>query len=372
MVGAAQGAVIEDRDAFFMRKALGLAERGRGRTSPNPMVGAVIVDAEGVLVGRGAHEYAGGPHAEVHALREAGGRARRATLYCTLEPCTHVGRTGPCAPLVADAGISRVVVAVKDPNPVAGGGTAYLRSRGLEVAAGVLAGEAAHLNRPFFTRVRYGRPFVTMKVAVSLDGKVAAGAGVRTPLTGAAAQRLVHRERAEVDAIAAGSGTVLVDDPLLSPRVAYRSRPLVRVIYDSRLRMGPSARLFSTLELGPVIIMTTPQAIETMPERAGALRAAGATLEALTGGARLHESLQVLGARGVSSLVVEGGPELHQAFWDADLVDRVQMYVAPCTIGEGGVPWLQDPVMSAPRILSRRAVPVGEDVLLEGYVHRPD
>jgi diaminohydroxyphosphoribosylaminopyrimidine deaminase/5-amino-6-(5-phosphoribosylamino)uracil reductase len=350
-----------------MRQALQLAERGRGRTSPNPMVGALVVDGEGVIVGRGAHAYAGGPHAEVHALRDAGPRARGATLYCTLEPCTHSGRTGPCAPLVAGAGIERIVVATEDPSPVAGGGLQYLRERGVQVIAGVLGVEAARLNEGFFTRLQQGRPFVTMKIALSLDGKVSAGAGVGTALTGPAANRFVHRERAEVDAIAVGSGTVLADDPLLTARVAYRERPLMRVIYDRGLRTPPSARLFSTLALGPVIIMSTPQAVETMPARAGALKTAGATIEVADS---LEQSLRALGGQGISSLIVEGGPSLHRAFWDADLVDRVQIFVAPCTIGTAGVPWLSEPVMSSPRLAARRAQPVGDDVVLEGYVHR--
>jgi diaminohydroxyphosphoribosylaminopyrimidine deaminase/5-amino-6-(5-phosphoribosylamino)uracil reductase len=362
--------LINNRDAFFMRQALQLAERGRGRTSPNPMVGALVVDREGVIIGRGAHAYAGGPHAEVCALQDAGHRARGATLYCTLEPCTHIGRTGPCAPLVAGAGIERIVVATEDPNPVAGGGLLYLRERGVQVIAGVLGAEAVRLNEGFFTRVRQGRPFVTMKVALSLDGMVSAGTGVRTALTGTAANRLVHRERAEVDAIAVGSGTVLVDDPLLTARVAYRERPLTRVIYDRGLRTTPSARLFSTLALGPVIIISTPQAVETRRERAEALKAAGASIEVAAGS--LEVSLRVLGEHGISSLIVEGGPSLHRAFWDADLVDRVQMFIAPCTIGEAGVPWLSEPVMSSPRLTARRAKPVGDDVVVEAHVHRAD
>ena len=212
-----------------MRKALQLAERGRGRTSPNPMVGALVVDDDGVIVGRGAHEYAGGPHAEALALCDAGLRARGATLYCTLEPCNHVGRTGPCTRLVADAAISRVVIAADDPNPVAAGGSAFLRSRGIDVTTGVLAAEALRLNAPFVTWIATGRPFVTMKIAISLDGRIAAGRGERTALTGAAANRRVHLERAEVDAIAVGAGTIAADDPLLTARGAYRSLPFTRV-----------------------------------------------------------------------------------------------------------------------------------------------
>ena len=356
-------------DGFFMRKALRLAERGRGRTSPNPMVGALVVDADGVIVGRGAHEFAGGPHAEVIAMRDAGARAKGATLYCTLEPCNHVGRTGPCAPLVADAGVSRVVIAADDPNPVAAGGSAFLRSRGIDVASGVLADEALRLNAPFVTRVTAGRPFVTMKIAVSLDGRIAEGRDMRTSLTGAAANRLVHLERAEVDAIAVGVGTVLTDDPVLTARGAYRSLPFVRVLYDRSLAVRPSARVFSTLEAGPVIIVCTARAIEEHPAGAAALRAAGAELVSVAGEDNIRQSLQELGRRGISSIVVEGGARLHQAFWDAGVVDRVQMYVTDHVLGDGGVNWLQAPVLSSARITRRTARPLGSDILLEGYVH---
>ncbi len=233
-----------------MARALLLAERGRGRTSPNPMVGALVVDDEGVVVGRGRHESAGGPHAEVHALVDAGERAAGATLYCTLEPCSHTGRTGPCAPRVVAAGIRRAVVAVGDPNPlVSGRGIGYLREHGIDVTVGVLAEQAEKLNEPFFTRMRFRRPFVTMKVALSLDGCVAAAPGIRTQLTGPSAARAIHRERAEIDALAVGSGTVLADDPLLTARGIYRYRPLVRVVFDRRLRTPVTARLFSTIRV---------------------------------------------------------------------------------------------------------------------------
>ena len=361
---------MSDRDAFFMRKALRLAERGRGRTSPNPMVGALVVDREGVIVGRGSHEFAGGPHAEVHAIEDAGALARGATLYCTLEPCCHVGRTGPCAPLVADAGIRRVVIATDDPNPrVAGGGSALLRGRGIEVRSGVLAAEACRLNAPFFTVMQKRRPFVTLKVALSLDGRIAAAPGVRTAITGAAANRQVHRDRAEVDAIAIGSGTVIADDPVLTCRVAYRPRPFTRVVFDSRLRTPPSARLFSTLAAGPVIIVASSDTVEAEPHKAAALRAVGATIQGESGENHLASSLERLAAGGVNSILVEGGAHLHEAFWNAGLVDRVQIYVAPRALGEAGVPWVQSAVVSSTRVHDRSAVPLGEDVLIEGYVH---
>jgi diaminohydroxyphosphoribosylaminopyrimidine deaminase / 5-amino-6-(5-phosphoribosylamino)uracil reductase len=354
-----------------MRKALQLAERGRGRTSPNPMVGAVVVDPDGVIVGRGAHEFAGGPHAEVHALAAAGARARGATLYCTLEPCSHTGRTGPCAPLVAAAGVARVVVATEDPNPlVAGRGLQLLRDSGIEVAAGVLADEAERLNRPFFTFMRHGRPFVTMKIALSADGKIAGAAGERTSLTGDAANRQVHRDRAEADAVAIGSGTVLTDDPLLTARGAYRSRPLTRVIFDARLRTPPSARIFTTLDAGPVIIVGDPDTERTHPARGAALRASGATVEYPSGG--LPGALEALAARQITSLVVEGGTALHHAFWNAGVVDRVQIYMTPRVLGARGVAWLPFDVIGSPLLTERSSRLIGGDTLFEAYVHRTD
>ena len=349
-----------------MARALALAERGRGRTSPNPMVGAVVVDPEGVVVGRGAHEYAGGPHAEVHALRDAGSRARGATLYCTLEPCSHMGRTGPCAPLVVDAGVARVVVATRDPNPlVNGAGLTMLRERGIAVTTGVLEPEAQALNAPFFTVMTRRRPFITLKIALSADDGIAVGPGVRTALTGPAAARLIHRDRAEVDAIAVGSSTVLADDPQLTARGAYRYRPLIRVVFDSRLRTPPTARLFSTLDAGPVIIVSTCSTFDA-PERAARLRTSGAELfEA----ASLGDAVQSLAKQGVLSLMVEGGTRLHQAFWDAGLVDRVQMYRSSRTLGPEAVRWLPLPLPGLGPLTVR---PLGADILTEGYVHRAD
>jgi diaminohydroxyphosphoribosylaminopyrimidine deaminase/5-amino-6-(5-phosphoribosylamino)uracil reductase len=363
----------DSTDALQMARALALAERGRGRTTPNPMVGAVVVDAEGVVVGRGAHEFAGGPHAEVRALRDAEGRARGATLYCTLEPCCHTGRTGPCAPEIVNAGITRVVVAIEDPNPrVSGGGIAHLRQHGIEVFVGVGREDAERLNRPFFTRITKRRPFVTMKAAVSLDGRIAAAKGVRTPLTGAAANRLIHRERAEVDAIAVGSETVLVDDPLLTARGPYRFRPLVRVVFDRRLRTPPTARLLSTPEVGPVIIITTPSAAEAGPDRVRALTSAGARVEPLRPPGTIRAALELLASEGVTSLIVEGGTSLHAAFWTAGLVDRVEMFVTPHDLGSAGVEWVPFPVLASGLVTAMSAVPVGEDVLIAAYVHRPD
>jgi diaminohydroxyphosphoribosylaminopyrimidine deaminase/5-amino-6-(5-phosphoribosylamino)uracil reductase len=360
-------------DDFYMARALALAERGRGRTSPNPMVGAVVVDAAGVVIGRGWHEMAGGPHAEVHALGDAADRARGATLYCTLEPCCHTGRTGPCAPAVVASGLARVVVAIPDPNPlVSGGGIAHLRQHGIDVTVGVGAEQAERLNRAFLTRMRRGRPFVTMKAAVSLDGRIASSPGVRTALTGPAANRLVHCHRAEVDAIAVGSGTILADDPLLTARGAYRYRPLVRVVFDTRLRTPSSARVLSTVAEGPVIIMSTPAAIEAAPDRARALADAGARVQPVPPPCTLRAGLDLLAAEGVTSLVLEGGATLHRAAWAANVVDCVHLYVTPRVLGSSGVAWVPFPVLTADGVTDVTAVAIGEDVRIEAYVHRPD
>jgi len=364
-------------DDQHMARALFLAERGRGRTSPNPMVGAVVVDDDGVVVGRGSHGFAGGPHAEIYALEDAGARARGATLYCTLEPCSHTGRTGPCAPRVAAAGIRRAVIAIEDPNPlVSGRGLSWLRERGVEVSVGVMREAAERLNRSFFTVMRRARPFVTIKAALSLDGRVAAARGQRTAITSQGSAWVIHRERAEVDAIAVGSGTVLVDDPLLTARVAYRHRPLVRVIFDRRLRTPSAARVLSTIDHGPVLILTDASA-PVSSERAQLLEDAGARVERVeTGtdgaGRFLRSALGRLARLGMTSLLVEGGPTLQEAFWHASLVDRVELFIAPRSLGPAGLDWIRIPDGSLAGLQDLSARPVGDDVMVEGYVHRAD
>ncbi len=354
-----------------MRRALEHARRGLGRTSPNPIVGACVVSDDGVVHGDGAHERLGEAHAEVHALDEAGEAARGATLYCTLEPCAHTGRTPPCTDRIIAAGIRRVVAAMEDPFPlVRGRGIAALRAHGIVVDVGVGRAEAARINQPFLTLVQEGRPFVTLKAATSLDGRIAAAPGVRTTLTGRPAQRHAHGVRACVDAVAVGSGTVLADDPLLTVREVYRERPLARVVFDRRLRTPPHARLFSTLASGPVIILTDHEAAARAPARAAALERAGATLVPVEGGA--GAALHALGARGVQSLVVEGGAALHAAMWDAGVVDHVQLYVAPVWLGEPGVPLLAGRRFSPAALHDAQVRLLGDDVLIEGYVHRPD
>ena len=353
----------------YMARALFHAARGRGRTSPNPMVGAVIVSADGVVVGQGYHQRDGDAHAEVLALAEAGARARGATMYCTLEPCSHQGRTGPCAVRTVEAGVARVVAAVEDPNPlVQGRGFDYLRRHGVAVEMGDGGPESMALNQPYFTMMREGRPFVILKAATSLDGRIAEAPGLRTQLSSTVANRHVHYGRAEVDAIGVGVGTALVDDPELTPRGSYRQRPLVRVVFDRRLRTPPSARLLSTRAAGPVIIVTTAEAAERAELRAP-LEDAGAEMEVARDGT-FRAALERLAARQVWSLLLEGGAALHCAAWDEDLVDIVSLYVTPHRLGEEGVEFLPGRSFRTTALYDTIVEPLGPDVLIEGYVHR--
>ncbi len=352
----------------WMDRALFHAARGAGRTSPNPLVGAVIVTADGVLVGQGYHERAGDAHAEVRALEDAGPRSRGATMYCTLEPCAHHGRTGPCAARIVEAGIARVVAAVEDPNPlVSGRGFTYLRAHGVTVDVGLRADRATALNQPFFTLMREGRPFVTLKAAVSADGFIAESSDRRTLLTSETANRHAHRVRAQVDAIAVGVGTILSDDPSLTARTAFRERPLTRIVFDHRLRTPPSARLLSTLDAGPVIIVAGGHDVDS--HRRHTLEVRGAEVVTAGDGA-FRSALQLLGHRHIGSLLVEGGATLHAAAWREAAVDFVRLYVAPRALGSG-VPLLPGCEFSPSNLIERRVEALGPDTLIEGYVHRP-
>lgn len=359
-------------DIAYMNRALDLAERGRGTTSPNPMVGAVIVREDGTIAGQGYHERAGGPHAEVLALDEAGDLARGASLYCTLEPCSHVGRTGPCVERVVAAGITRVVAATGDPDlRVSGRGFDFLRQRGIAVSVGAGRERALRLNRPYFTFKTKRRPFVIMKAATSLDNRVAAQAGTRTRISSDESLRHAHAVRAEIDAIAVGSGTVLADNPLLTAREVHRRRPLTRVLFDRRMRVPPSAKVFSTLAAGPVIIITTPESIASDRRRAENLIRAGAELEPINRG-DLAAAFERLGQREIVSVVLEGGVELQAAAWKAGLVDAVHLYVAPAALGDGSVMWLDTETLSIAALSDRSVTPLGPDVFMEGYVHGID
>ena len=355
-------------DADYMRRALFHARRAEGVTTPNPLVGAIVVTTDGVVVGQGRHPRAGEPHAEVFALQGAGARARGATLYVTLEPCCHLGRTGPCTHRIIDAGITRVVAAMADPNPlVSGQGVAALRAHGVQVEVGLLGDAAARLNRAFTIVQTTGRPMVIVKAATSLDGKIAAGPAVRTPLTSAEANRRTQRLRGAVDAIAVGSGTMLADDPVLTARDCYRQRPLARVVFDRRLRTPASARLFSTLGAGPVIIITTAEAIGRHPGRAEALRSAGGHLVA--GSGDLRTDVRALLAWDISTLLLEGGGALHAAAWQAGIVDRVIVIVAPTILGEQGARLFDGLPVAMSQLIPVRVETLGPDAWMEADVH---
>jgi diaminohydroxyphosphoribosylaminopyrimidine deaminase / 5-amino-6-(5-phosphoribosylamino)uracil reductase len=362
--------MVTDRDRRFMERALFLGERGRGRTTPNPNVGAVIVTPDGTVVGQGAHLEAGGAHAELHALDAAGSRARGATLYCTLEPCSHTGRTGPCVERIVGAGIVRVVIPVQDPNPrVAGKGVAYLRAYGVEVIEGVGLEAAIHEHAPFFTWIQKKRTFVTTKIAVTRDGFVGRR-DRRVAITGPRANQFLHRQRAAVDAIAVGAGTVLADDPLLTARGAYRFRPLTRLIFDWRGRVPLTARVFSTLDAGPVIMVMSVKAADVDPVGLVALERRGVIIDRRDK-RELAPILRWLAARDVVSLLVEGGPALHEAFAREGLVDRMQCVVAPTDLGEG-VPLT---AAAMPGLDWKRRKPdrlIGDDAFYEIDVHRFD
>ena len=356
-------------DERHMEQALQLAANGRGRTSPNPMVGAVITGSDGQVVGTGYHESAGGPHAEIRALRTAGEFAVGGTLYCTLEPCCHRGRTGPCTEEIVAAGIRRVVVSTLDPNPIVqGSGVETLRRHRIVVDVGLYANAARDLNFAFFTWIVKGRPFVIMKVATSLEGCFGRKGHSRTKLTSEMADSHVHGLRAEVDGIAVGSKTVIVDDPLLTARYVSRDRPLTRVVFDRRLRVSPSARLFGTRSAGPIIVVTTEAQCERESDRVRELRDVGADIEVIPEADDLGWALQKLGKREVTCLVVEGGKSVHHALWRDRYVDRVQMFIAPMRLGVDGEQWLnRDLVMK--ELATVRVTNLGPDVLVEGDVH---
>jgi len=356
-----------------MVRALELARGGLGRTSPNPMVGAVLT-RDGMVVGEGFHQRAGAAHAEVVALEQAGDAARGAILWVTLEPCCHQGRTGPCTERLLAAGVTEVHVATLDPNPlVHGQGLARLRGAGVSVSLGEHAEEAQLLIRDFTIWVSTGRPAVTLKFAMSLDGKVATAGGDSQWITSAPARARAHRLRAEHDAVMVGSGTVLADDPRLTARqVPAGSRQPLRVIVDSRLRTPPTSRLLATAG-GPVLIATVTEA---EPARAKALEEAGAevvTFAAVAGRVPLPALLQRLGDRQITSLLVEGGPTLLGSLWSERLGDRVAAFVAPLLVGGAGAPSPFGGLGAVSlehgwRAVGLQAEPVGSDLLLTAEV----
>jgi diaminohydroxyphosphoribosylaminopyrimidine deaminase / 5-amino-6-(5-phosphoribosylamino)uracil reductase len=365
-------AVLTEQDRLHLRRALELAEQGRGRVSPNPLVGAVLVRA-GEVVGEGFHAALGDLHAERAALEDCRGRGEDpagATLYVTLEPCAHRGRQPPCTDAILEAGLARVLYASEDPSEKASGrGPGILRDEGVEVeqAAGEEAAAARLLNQPFRKHARTGLPLVTLKLATSLDGRVATASGDSRWISGESSRELVHRWRAEADAVAVGIGTALADDPLLTARTADVHRQPARVIFDSRARLPLDSKLVATVGEAPLIVVADAAA---PPERMAALERAGAELVIASGpgsAERLRAALSELGRRQITDLLLEGGPVLASAFAAAGEVDRLSLFVAPLLIG-GGRPALEgegaDTVAEATRALAVESESVGEDVLV--------
>ncbi|MCS6976926.1 MAG: bifunctional diaminohydroxyphosphoribosylaminopyrimidine deaminase/5-amino-6-(5-phosphoribosylamino)uracil reductase RibD [Gemmatales bacterium] len=315
-----------------MREALLLAERGRGYVEPNPLVGAVVV-REGRIVGSGWHQRFGGPHAEIYALEAAGESARGATLYVTLEPCCHHGKTPPCTDAILKAGISRVVAAMSDPFPeVAGKGIAILKEHGVPVEVGILSAEAEELNAPYLKLVRSGRPYVIAKWAMSLDGRIATATGDSRWISGEESRRKAHEVRGRVDGILVGIGTVLADDPLLTARPPG-PRTACRIILDSCLRLPLTSRLVQTVREAPVLVFHEPQADAESKRR---LEAAGCECLPLRQWGRREAIgliLDELGRRRFTNILVEGGAEVLGSFVETRQVDELMVFVAPMIVG---------------------------------------
>lgn len=358
-------------DEGWMHRALAEARRGLGRTSPNPAVGAVIV-RDGQLLASGHHARAGADHAEVAALRPLGFRAPGATLYCTLEPCDHVGRTGPCTSAIVDAGITRVVVGTIDPNPrVEGRGLIRLRAAGIPVEVGVLGAECAALNEAFNHAIVARQPFVVLKVAASLDGRIATRTGQSQWITSPEARALGRELRATLPAIVIGVGTALADDPLLTSRLEGRPDPL-RVVLDSQLRLPLRAQLVATARETPTLVLTTraaPARRRTALEKRGVEVAVVRATRA--GRVDVRAALAAIHARELDGVLVEGGPTVHGAFLDARLAHKIVWFVAPMILGgprvaHGGRGVAK--LAQALRFEALEARAVGPDVVLTGRV----
>jgi diaminohydroxyphosphoribosylaminopyrimidine deaminase/5-amino-6-(5-phosphoribosylamino)uracil reductase len=378
-------------DEQHIRRALDLSRAGIGLVSPNPAVGAVVLDAAGHEVGAGTHTYDGIKHAEVLALEQAGDSTRGGTLYLNLEPCSHQGRTPPCADAVIAAGIVRVVCSMTDPNPkVAGQGFAKLRAAGIKVEVGLFAAEAKKLNESFAKYIRRGKPLVTLKSAMTLDGKIADATkpgsepGAATPtsegsrsgyhwITGEVARAHVQQLRHQSDAILAGVGTVMADDPLLTDRSGLpRRRKLLRVILDSYLRIPPISRLIQTTDNDVLVLYSTAEesARQALEEKGIRVKQIAATAD---GRPDFTAIIQSLGELGITSLLIEGGALVNGAALASGEVDKVFLYYAPKIFGQGAVPFIADEALRGKaQYLQRYELHrFGEDFALEGYLRDP-
>ncbi|MBW2367494.1 MAG: bifunctional diaminohydroxyphosphoribosylaminopyrimidine deaminase/5-amino-6-(5-phosphoribosylamino)uracil reductase RibD [Deltaproteobacteria bacterium] len=363
-------------DIKFMKQALALAAKGRGYTAPNPMVGAIVV-RDGQVVGRGYHEAVGGAHAEVNAIDDAAPNARGATLYVTLEPCNHTGRTPPCTQKILSAGIGRVVSAMADPNPsVTGGGNRFLSSRGIDVDCGVCRDDAQVLNEMYITFVRTGKPFVIAKCAATLDGRLATRTGDSKWITGPAARQFVHRLRHEVDAIMVGVNTIKTDDPQLTTRLPIgKGRDPKRIILDTRLTIAEDARVLRLESDSDTIVVSGPNVAQAKKDR---LIESG--IQVLNSPVKddkidLNELVKTLGAAGVTSLLVEGGGHVLASAFTAGIVDKVYFFYGPKILGgDDGVPICSGPgpalMKDAVSITDIALHRFADDVMIEGYLKK--
>ena len=360
-------------DERWMKRALRLAVKGRGRTSPNPLVGAVLIK-RGNVVGEGYHAKLGEAHAEIVALRQAREKARGAVLYLNLEPCTHYGKTPPCVPQVIKAGVKRVVIGVEDPNPLVNGrGINALREAGLSVNVGVLEKECKRINEAFCKYILRKEPFVVLKVAATLDGKIATRNGDSKWVSGEASRRFVHRLRDQVDGVLVGIGTVLRDDPLLTARIKEGRDPY-RIVLDSQLKIPEGAKVFESAP-SKVILVTTESAPRDKIERLEKRGARVLIVDSREGRVDLRSCLCNLGEMGVTSLLVEGGSQINGSFLDEGLIDKFFLFLSPRWMGDPqafgifggrGVSSLEAAVL----LKEIRTKRIGEDIIVEGYLER--
>ena len=357
-------------DEKWMKRALRVAEKGRGRTSPNPMVGAILVK-NGRVVGEGHHAKAGEDHAEMVALKEAREEVRGSTLYLNLEPCTHYGKTPPCAPEVIHAGIGRVVIGTDDPNPlVSGRGVESLRKAGIEVKVGVREEECRRLNEAFCKYILKKEPFMILKIAATLDGKIAAREGDSKWISGETSRRLVHRLRNQVDGVLVGIGTVLKDDPALTARIKGGRDPY-RIILDSRLRISQEARVIG-VSPSRTVVMTTEAAPKDKVENLEKKGVRILVLDSKEGRVNLKSCVSKLGEMEMMSVLVEGGSQINGSFLDEGLVDKLLLFLSPKLIGDRRALGIFDgkgagTLREAAVLRELRTRRIGEDILIEGY-----
>lgn len=354
---------------YFLAKASRLAEKARGDCSPNPLVGAVVVK-DGQIVGQGYHQQAGQPHAEVIALNEAGAKSKGADLYVTLEPCSHYGRTPPCVKAIVKAGIKRVFIGIQDPNPkVNGEGIKYLQANGVQVKAGICETLIKQQLAAYIKYITTGLPYVNLKAALSLDGKMTAKPSTRTPITGVKAKKQVQILRKEADAVLTGINSVVIDNPLLTYRLKKEKKaPLYRVVADTYGRMPLMSNLVKTISSAtPLIVATTSLAAK---ERLAALEAVGATVLLCRLNNKqvdLVDLLQKLAQKGIVNLLVEAGPKLSEAFLKQHLVDKITLFLAPVWFGTSGLNWL---TKLPPNFVFTSAKKVGTDIMITASLEK--